>query len=317
MEYESGFRSLSGRSPRVCLPRELLAIALLVATLGISGCNSSGDDSSPSLSDADTGDLSPADDGDVSQGADRPTQFGNVSIGRSSSSPDIVVFGGFSMPEGEAAFAFVSGDVLMGEPVLDTCSTLIEEEGFDDDDLENIARGANNISAGETITLRSSAGTWLTLSRIQDAQSIIYLPEVELPSSIASGLDTVPNGLVIDIPGDDFPAFTDVLIPDVAPLSGVTTNGAIVTPATLFQWDAGSDNPSVFIVIELESIDEETSITCSAADDGEFSIPDELRTELGSGFRATALLTRLGQTVRQSSDAVFVVNNFYLSETPE
>lgn len=72
------------------------------------------------------------------------------------------------------------------------------------------------LSADETIVFSSPAGTFVTLQRTVVGESIVYAPEGDgLPAPI-------PSGLVADIPGDEFPAFATVRIPDAAALEGVS-----------------------------------------------------------------------------------------------
>lgn len=207
-----------------------------------------------------------------------------------------------SLPAGDLAAAY--------RPAFDTCEVTTTETDIGDIPDIDIDFAYEFVSAGENIVLTSPAGTWLTLPRQQAFGFLFYgfLEDTEIPAP-------VPSGLTVDIPGDEFPAYTGVAVPDVAALTGVSTGAGMITPDTVFRWDAG-DNADVSVSIDVVATSFSgtnisfTTVDCEAADDGEFSFPAATRTELGSGFSAaTASLSRTGINFFRKGNSLLIVSN--------
>lgn len=201
-------------------------------------------------------------------------------------------------------------------PAIDTCSVSEIDAGdfggFGDRmDLPGMLGDIEFLDAGETITLSSPAGTWLTVLKRETFGFPFYGIDEDVPFPAP-----VPDGLTVDIPGADFPAFANVSVVDVAPLTGVVTAGTDVTADTVYRWDAGADprtrieiSASSSTFLTLGSGGSIVSLDCLVADDGEFSLSAATRAELGTDFSGDAALTRLGITVVQDGDAILMVSN--------
>jgi hypothetical protein len=235
------------------------------------------------------------------------TQWGVVDVSVESSGNEIDVSAGFFQFN-----ANVPGNLLVQSfnPPLDTCEVTqfepVEPGDFELPDIEGITAQITTISAGETIQLTSSAGTFAELQRETISGFTFYRPTVD---SIAG---PIPGDLILDIPGDVFPAFANVAIPDVG--SFVLTepgSNMPVTPASTFTWNAGTD-PNAFVSIEAASIDISTGtsidVDCVVADDGTFAFPAATQAEMGAGFMAFgADAEREAVTILQQAGAVLVV----------
>ena len=148
----------------------------------------------------------------------------------------------------------------------------------------------NAISAGEVLTVSSPAGSYAELVRVQQFGITSY--------SLAEDLELAapaPDSLSINIPGDEFTAFTNIALPVAKPLQ-VNSPGLLetITASTNFSWE-GSADPDSFIEIFASAIAPDlmsiTSVICEVADDGSFSFSSETQAELGS-FTSTAFLER-------------------------
>lgn len=257
----------------------------------------------------------------------RTTRFGTVQIDQPSNGDEGSASAGFfrttlPLPVDQAIASFV--------PPLDTCTvTRIEsgDVGLPDAGDPDFDFDFESLSAGETITFTSPAGTWLTLPRQEAFGFVAYGSEDGLPQP-------VPSGLTLDIPGDAFPAFANVRVPDVVPLRGAMPVDA-VTPDTTFRWESGGGDPSVYVRIDvvsgglgflpgglppevLDSLPEDfpglgdgslTTLDCVVRDDGEFALPSATRAELGADFSGSATFTRLGTTAVQRGDTLLLVFN--------
>ena len=92
------------------------------------------------------------------------------------------------------------------------------------------------VSAGETITITSGAGTYTTLLRNIDGDLIEYKQQAELNGSF-------PQGLVASMPGDVFSAYSNIAIPHVPALRITSpTADQIFTPSTSGTWDANGNS---------------------------------------------------------------------------
>ena len=236
------------------------------------------------------------------------TQWGVVDVSVESSENEIDVSAGFFQFN-----ANVPGNVLgqSFNPPLDTCEVTqtepVEPGEFEIPDIEGITAQITTISAGETIQLTSSAGTFAELQRETISGFTFYRPTVD---SIAG---PIPGDLILDIPGDVFPMFANVAIPNVGgfvltePASGVP-----VTPASAFAWNAGTD-PNSFVSIEAVSLDISTGtsliVDCVVADDGAFAFPAATQAEMGAGFVSSFGVDaeREAVIILQQAGAVLVV----------
>ena len=145
------------------------------------------------------------------------------------------------------------------------------------------------IGAGGTLTLASPSGSYVELAGGPSER--FYVPATALPDT------AVPDGLVVDVPGDEFPAFANAALPDVETLAGVTLDSpGPLTRETRFTWRAGSGaNASAGapaaarIRIETTTaggffLEDGIDVACLVPDTGEFVFPPDVRAALGDGF---------------------------------
>ena len=173
---------------------------------------------------------------------------------------------------------------------IDTCVISVENEGSNR--VDNIEDGPAfaRISAGPALTFDSANGLQYQATGFNDSpRGVIYVVDPE-------PLFPLPQGLVVDIPGQAFPAFTQAL-PDVAPLVGFMpqsdSSTTLVTPDTTFTWQPGND-PNARILIRTDITETGTSAAngnptpidfyCDVADDGLFEFPEEFKTALGADY---------------------------------
>ncbi len=193
---------------------------------------------------------------------------------------------------------------------LDTCDvTVVNLTDVPDDveipDFSDEIGELTLLSAGDVITISSPAGSYAELSKTVFQSFIIYQSEDELTGPL-------PSGLVVDIPGDVFPALASVQVPDVEPISLTTpTIGQAVTSDTDFTWQAGN-NQNAYVTLSSSQFSGDpasiTTVDCTVTDDGGFSFPAATQTELGASFSGTrATISRSVSTFQQQGNAVLVV----------
>lgn len=218
------------------------------------------------------------------------------------------VFAGFvqttlDIPTAEAAESFVQQ--------ADTCevtTTTVDEVETPDDALD-VDVPFDFVSAGDNLVVSNAGGTVFVIQR----QTLFGFDFYALPEDTVLP-DPLPMGLSIDIPGDVFPAFSNIAIPDVDVLTNVMpAAGSPITASTTFTWDAGS-NPDVFVNIDVFAFDTNTfdsiSVNCIAVDDGEFSFPAGTQSELGAQFSAfDATVSRTALNFATRGDALLVIGN--------
>ena len=220
-----------------------------------------------------------------------------------------------------ASFAELAAPRDVGEvledflPELDTCTMergridALGGDGAADVPFEPLGAGpddagARSIGAGDALVFTSVGGTWATLPRRERDGFVAYTSEgVELP-------EPVPDGLVVDVPGEAFPAFAAVPVPVVPPLTGLSPGPfEPVTSGTVFRWDV-VDEPRE-VAIDVLGIDADTletvSIGCRVTDDGEFALVDAAGEALGEGMRGVAAGIRRGTTAVREGDALLIV----------
>ena len=277
--------------------RRILAVASISVLL-----NACGGSSSDSGADVDTG--ADADTGtDADAGADGISQLGILSIDQFTTGQnddiDIFIVGRFFNLD-DSTDIDLDLDSQFDE-VVDTC----EIDGGEDGDL---GLDLNPISAGETITVSSAAGTYATIvaMTIPDL-SIVYGTQDELATPL-------PQNLIIDIPGDEFPAFANVSVPNAPPLDISPGSDDTITADTEFQWTPSSVAFStVAIEATYTSANASVDILCVARDDGSFSYPTDIRDMIGSAQASFVILSRSTFDIVDSGDSrLIIVNGFEL-----
>ena len=164
------------------------------------------------------------------------------------------------------------------------------------------------LSAGETIIISSNAGTHATLEREFNQSGPEYKTTVRLTGS-------APDGLSVDIPGDDFPAFSNIQIGDVPALLVTTPSDAQrINAETQIEWIPNNLPESVFELYTsgfTGNGDEVVEIACSLVDDGSFSFPEPIRAALGDNYSENwnAFLRVVYRTARTDNAIVFTANS--------
>ena len=197
-------------------------------------------------------------------------------------------------------------------PPADTCTVGRLETGpprpggVDIPDLGGADVNFVPIEAGETIVVTSPAGTYATLVLLTVRDLAVYAPEEG--GDAATVPFPVPSGLVVDIPGADFPAFSGVAVPDVAPLTGVSPTGT-ADENDRFVWDAAGGEAHVEIELDFYTAQPALRVTCSAIDDGEFELPQSVRDEIPDGLSGLPSVTRVASRFERGDGALLIVRN--------
>lgn len=197
------------------------------------------------------------------------------------------------------------------DELLDQCDISVSGILDGDDSLEDLDLGFpfTTVSAGETISLSSAAGTYGELQRGTVFGFTAYGSDVDL-------VYPAPSPLTINIPGDVFPAFSNVAVSAPPPVSGFNV-GAIdnFNAETEFSWEAVNTGDTT-ISINFSQFNINTfqfvSVDCTVTDNGSFSFPAstvaELNDNLGAGWSATGIsVSRETLLVEQQGSAVLVV----------
>jgi len=198
-------------------------------------------------------------------------------------------------------------DMLENEllPIYEDCT-------FTRTDFEDISSLADDVddesaelSAGEVITITGPSGSIGELVRLEDEDgSIIYMTDAEFGA--------IPAGSVLDIPGDEFPAFSNVALPLAAGTDVSGSTGERITADTQFSWTPG-DTSSTYVVIQANTTTDSQSInlSCNLLNDGSYSFPADLRDkfeEVGENFSFEQFLSfSAGFQVQREGDALLSV----------
>ena len=338
--------------PRTELPRKLaglLATGLVALSLGACGGDGGDDDPAPDPGSAPavSGPTDPTDDGvdpmpanqggpmspasdDVAAGAstgddeldddaapDDVDAADDVSAGTQDGAPDgddrpfgVVAVGELDDRFGgsvsvRAVFrrpgTFV-GAILEPDLVVDDCEVyafFYADSPYDENAV------SPTLDAGDALTFTGPGGTWLTLARGSNLEG---QPAYE-DSTIVR---VVPDGLVVDVPGAEFPAFANAAVPDVERLS-ITSPGVDepLDADTVVRWEPA---PSGEVTVEWGAYYDDVSAfaSCTPVDDGSHSLPaaaaDYLDAALeGRVFPQEVIVTREARSTVEREDAVLIV----------
>lgn len=226
--------------------------------------------------------------------------------------PDIELSAGFISSSSAISFDAITNEI---NPSSDICEVRENVSFLDDEediDFTNINPGnIISISAGETVTFTSPAGTFATLNRESGFGFIGY--NLELDSGT-----TLPADLTVDIPGDQFPAFANVAVPPVQLLTGVSvSSGNVVNANSTFTWDAGTDPNSRISISANTDFDfanlltsTRTEVDCYVLDDGAFNFPASIQAQLGSFSATEVYVSRSNVTFLRNGNALLVVSSY-------
>jgi hypothetical protein len=158
------------------------------------------------------------------------------------------------------------------------------------------------ISAGQTFTLTETAGTYATITLADSRFSVATFP--------------VPTPLTLDIPGAEFPAFSDVAIPDVVTVQNFQPGRNDTLQAdTVISWTpTGLTNHTINLTaFDFVDTDKVVDLRCHVADDGNFTLPANIVSALNSGLGDGFAINGLEQEKRTDTliingDALLVVS---------
>ena len=292
----------------------------LVAAAALAACSSdSGDDATDDdvpggapVAGGDPADVDGDDDDVAAPPAGDIARYGVLNLGDEGGEANELVAGFFALPTPVSPAAF--GGAL--DPDVAACDVApVGGDGFAFPSAGLVpapagvpAASIESVGAGESLTLTSDAGTW---AELQPAGAIggvsSYAPTAMLPAG------QVPGNLVLDVPGDEFPAFAEAALPSVAPLVGFDddSDGAIGAD-TGFAWEAGSD-PDAKVRLTTSSnffSDPGTAVrvSCTVPDTGEFAFDADTRAALGDGFAGdAAMASRIAIGTVARDDALLIL----------
>jgi len=156
-------------------------------------------------------------------------------------------------------------------------------------------------SAGQTMTLTSPAGTYASIDFSADRFDIAPYP--------------LPTDLTVDLPGAEFPAFSNVDVPELnLPTDFLASTGRELTNDTVFSWTPGaSEDSTLFLrVVDFAADGKYVELFCRFADTGSFTLPqtirDALTSELGADYSLSdPSLERIAYNIVTEGNALLVV----------
>ncbi len=224
------------------------------------------------------------------------TQFGTFTLDEFTQTPTnngstIAIAGFFDLP-GDISPFFSN----IAHPTSDRC-IIDGQQPSELDEAVAIFNDRVTISAGESLVLTSPLGTFATLNRAMDGDSIFYLAN--------DGLDNIPAELTLDIPGDAFPAFSNLAIPELADITDLSVTESVLTDTSSFTWTPTGSSDTI-LVMDLDY--ESAVISCEIVDDGSFTLPAEIVAQTGplsEGFVSFSYV--VSQNLVQSGNALMAV----------
>jgi len=170
------------------------------------------------------------------------------------------------------------------------------------------------IDAGELIPIQGPDGPFGFWSSLTNE---IGYRRLEFDESISSNglvIPPVPGGLSLNVPGSDFPGFTDIKIPYVDEIFGLANESGIdraVTESLL--WTPGTDASARIRIVDLMMGNAGAwRIRCMLIDDGEFAYPQTVLEAVGrdaSMFGSRTNISRVAFTFARSEDSALIVMN--------
>lgn len=316
------------------MKNKLICAVLVSTVVFLASCSSSSDDPDNSGS-ATNGGTDGTTDGSTGGSTDGPT--GNdVSTGG-----DVNLWGTVSIEQDATSLVEISGTFIRSNqnlpsaalinayrPELDTCElsniTIDVSDpiaNIPDIDAEFVPEF---VSAGEVITFTAAGSSFTELQReVTPAQTV---QGISIPAFTVYGLPEginltgpVPADLTFSIPGDVFPTFDSVSVPAVETLQIQSPGAEPITASTTFTWTASS-NADTVINISASAIDTQTfefsTLSCTAMDDGSFTIPAAVQTQMGAGFSAlVGAISRTAFNAQQQGNALLLVSNSSVAST--
>jgi hypothetical protein len=186
-------------------------------------------------------------------------------------------------------------DVSPGDPfaaATGTCLVTTADEGGDPTPIPDTV--GTPVSAGTALSVGDGDGLFATLTAVA-------LGSYDLDSESLSGSPLPSEGLLLDVPGDTFPAFADANFADTAPfLLEAGFDPTSIDADSVFAWQGSGDDGAVALLIGGDGT---TVFSCVVPDDGEFAFDETTRTELAdAGFTAGSLQAAGRLTVESHVD---------------
>jgi len=203
---------------------------------------------------------------------------------------------------------------VLAIPDVDTCLVDVFGQRTEEVeiDIEATQPTSRDISAGEVLVLTSPEGTFTELPREISDDRISYSAPPQ--GWVTSGL---PTSLTLDIPGDEFPAFSNVDIPVIQPFNLLSPiQDEFVNADTEFSWTAGN-NPDAYIQFSGFGDNDENRVfaLCTMRDDGSFSFSPSTINEMGPGieFQRFSVGRQVRATYVDGISTLIVSTGSYLS----
>ncbi len=291
--------------------RSTLNATLLLCVMSTLGACSDNDSTTTDQAQSETAQL----DGPVvATGA--ITHYGSVSIADEAGQVSDLVASFYRLERG------VSADFLASQ--LSGSAAMCEVQDDDAIDFEEISlvfipdvQGVDKtaVSAGESVVLTSSAGTFATLDRQIAADFIFY----DVETMFMLGEQVVPQDMLVDIPGStDIPSILSAPVPVLEPLGSVDINGsASVSASSRFSWTPASQPGTLLRIFTSTAggffLEDGVTVTCLVPDTGSFSFPADVQRQLGSDFvGSTPIVSRLAiSTVQVESTVLYVMRESF------
>lgn len=192
-------------------------------------------------------------------------------------------------------------DSISSLPTADTCEVYFDSSDDSQDigvvrdsSTESVEANVRDIRAGEALTIMTPAGSWPDLLLTEETY---FGPDFEEIAAISYDFDInnetlsggVPAGTFVTVPGDEFPAFNNVLVPEVERMAGGDVLNVVdgrLMPNTEITWtpaSASSDRSfttisvSAYTYYDQTNTEMELELYCYVTDDGQFSFPQSVR----------------------------------------
>lgn len=294
--------------------KNLIVVSFITAVISLSACGgSSGSGASGGTGTEVPGENNNVETESIVQNQLPPgsiMQFGAVTIGDDAGVASDLVGGFFQLASGVDAGYFDS----LRRPNSVNCAV----DSDDNIDFEEISAGyipslngvnKQSISAGETLILSSMEGTYAEMTQQPTGEFLLY----NLPNGQSLPDAAIPQSLTVDIPGDEFPAFSAVPAPLVETLTGVSiSTGDAVSSSSSFFWDAESSSESQVRIYSSTAggffLEDGMTVTCIVPDTGQFSFPADIREQLGADFSGGApIMSRVSTHSEVTENSVLFV----------
>jgi hypothetical protein len=163
------------------------------------------------------------------------------------------------------------------------------------------------IDAGATLPLRSPAGRYADLERIEGRLG----REVTIAYAVREPvIGRLPDGLTLDVPGAVFPRFADEPFPALTPFeleAPAAQDLDAITTSTRFEWEASGSEQAV-VALTVVSRAQQLLVRCYAADEGSFAFPSDAAQALGPEFVGhLSTVGRIGYRLATQRDAVLLL----------